>query len=64
MPIYTLYIEDDRYQVPTLLTEALADDLRALEFVTGLFAKSAHYLAVEIWDGDRQVTRSLRPETL
>ena len=63
MPIYTLYIEDDRYRVPTLLTEALVDDMRALDFAARLFAKSPHYVAVEIWDDDRQVARSLRPQS-
>ena len=62
MPIYTLYIEDDRYRVPTLLTEELVDDVRALAYMTQLFDKSRHYLAIEMWDGDRQVIRAARPQ--
>lgn len=61
MPIYTLYIEDDRYRVPTLLSEELADDIRALAYMAQLFAKSEHYKAIELWEGERQVVRSLRP---
>ena len=61
MPIYTLYIDDDRYRVPTLLSEELVDDTRALAYIGQLFGKSPHYLAIEVWDGERQVTRSERP---
>jgi hypothetical protein len=57
---YTLYIEDDRYRVPTLLSVELADDIEALAYMAKLFSKSEHYQAMEIWEGDRQVTRSDR----
>ena len=63
MPFYTLYIEDDRYLVPTLLSEELADDERATVYATRLFTKSGHYTAIDLWDGDRHVGRCLRPET-
>ncbi len=62
MPFYTLYIEDDRYLVPTLLSEELTDDARATVYATRLFAKSTHYKAIDLWDGDRHVGRCSRPE--
>ena len=61
MPIYTLYIEDDRYRVPSLLSEELANDAAALAYLEAVLAKSAHYLAIEMWDGDRQVVRRTMP---
>ena len=61
MKIYTLYIEDDRYSVPTLLTAELADDGRVVKYVTDLLASSVHYLAADIWDGDRLLQRLPRP---
>ena len=62
MIIYTLYIEDDRYRVPSLLSMELADDSLALAGAAELLAKSDHYQAIEIWDGDRLVARCARPE--
>ncbi len=59
MKIYTFYIDDDRYGVPTLLSEEKAGDAQALIFANQLFSKSEHYRAVEIWDEDRFVARSL-----
>jgi hypothetical protein len=56
--IYTLYIEDDRYSVPTLLTAELKDDVRVIQHTAELLRKSEHYLAVDIWDGDRHVART------
>jgi len=55
--IYTLYIEDDRYSVPTLLTAEMANDARMIEHSAEILRKSPHYLAVDIWDGDRRVAR-------
>ena len=55
--IYTLYIEDDRYSVPTLLTAELSDDRRALSYVANMLENSDHYRGGEIWDGDRRVGR-------
>ncbi|HUO22583.1 MAG TPA: hypothetical protein VMU59_08725 [Caulobacteraceae bacterium] len=62
MNIYTLYIEDDRYQVPSLLTVELAGDPEAMAHVDQLFARSAHYQAIEIWEEDRRVGRAVRPD--
>lgn len=61
MNIYTLYIDDDRYQVPTLMTVELDDDLGALAYIAQLFSKSRHYQAIEIWEEDRQVAHKTRP---
>jgi hypothetical protein len=61
MKIYTLYIVDDRYRVPTLLSEALSDDGCALDFARRLFHRSHHYRSIEIWDGDRAVASDLTP---
>jgi len=55
--IYTLYVEDDRYSVPTLLTAEMANDIRVIQHSSEILEKSPHYLAVDIWDGDRKVGR-------
>ncbi len=62
MKIYTLYIEDDRYSVPTLFTAELSGDERALSYTSEVLARSAHYLAVEIWEGDRRVGAKARAD--
>ncbi len=61
MTIYTFYIDDDRYRVPSLLSEALADDAHALKFAHQLFSRSDHYYSIEIWDDDRFVARDTKP---
>jgi hypothetical protein len=58
--IFTLYIEDDRYSVPTLFTVELRDDAEAMAHATGLMAGSSHYQSVDIWDGDRFIGRARR----
>lgn len=60
MKIYTFYIDDDRYRVPTLLSAEVADDAHALNFAHQLFSKSHHYGAIEIWDDERFVSREAR----
>jgi hypothetical protein len=62
MNLYTLYIEDDRYRVPTLMTAELADDETALAYVSTLLSSSSHYLSVEIWEGSRQLPHTLRAD--
>ncbi len=59
MKIFTLYIEDDRYSVPTLFTAELRDDAEAMAHAAELIEGSAHYLSVEIWDGDRFIGKAL-----
>jgi hypothetical protein len=53
--IYTLYIHDDRYSVPSLYMATLSDDARALEIARGRLANSTHYLKIEVLEGDRLV---------
>ena len=64
MKIYTLYIEDDRYSVPTLLTAEHSHDGGVMEYVGDLLGGSQHYLAADIWDGDRKVGRIERRDDL
>jgi hypothetical protein len=62
MKIYTLYIEDDRYSVPTLLTAEMPDDDRVMHYTADILSQSQHYLAVEVWDGDRRVGATMRDD--
>ncbi len=55
MKTYTLYVEDDRYAAPTLLTVEARDDERVRELAQRRLAESPHYLGVEIWEDDRLV---------
>ena len=55
MKIFTLYIEDDRYSVPTLVTAELGDDAAVMAHAAGLLEGARHYRSVEVWDGDRFV---------
>ena len=61
MKIYTLYIDDDRYRVPTLLGVELANDAEASAHVGRLLSQSEHYQAIEVWEDERQVERRLKP---
>ena len=58
--IYTLYIDDDRYRVPTLLSAEFGDDAGVIAHLADILAQSTHYQAVEAWDGDRLVARRQR----
>jgi hypothetical protein len=53
--VYTLYIADDRYSVPTIdiLMADRDDEARAL--AAARLASSQHYLSIEVWVGDRLV---------
>jgi hypothetical protein len=53
--MFTLYIEDDRYSVPTLVTAELRDDAEVMAHAAALLEGSAHYLSVEVWDSDRLI---------
>ena len=55
MKIFALYVDDDRYSVPTLFTAELPDDASVMAHAFDLLKSSPHYLAVEVWDGDRRV---------
>lgn len=54
---YTLYVQDGRYAVPTLLTVDSRDDDGARAFAQRHLQSSDHYRSVEIWDDERQVAR-------
>jgi len=56
--LFALYVDDDRYSVPTLFTAELQDDASAMTFASELLNNSRHYLAVEIWEGDRRVGKA------
>jgi len=60
--IFALYVEDDRYSVPTLLTVELRDDASAMAHASELLASSPHYLSIEIWDADRRVGKARGPK--
>ena len=55
MGAYILYVRDDRYATPTLLTAECRDDDDARAFARRHLQSSAHYIAVEIWDDERRV---------
>jgi hypothetical protein len=59
MQTYSLYIEDDRYSVPTLLFVDAADDASALRTAREKLAKP-HHMAIEVREGDRVVERVTR----
>ncbi|HLK26369.1 MAG TPA: hypothetical protein VKT30_17060 [Caulobacteraceae bacterium] len=59
--IYTLYIDDDRYSVPSLDAIDAGDDDAATELARARLASSPHYLAIELWDGERQIARLESP---
>jgi hypothetical protein len=51
---FTVYIEDDRYSVPTLNVISLSDDVRAREWAEGAMRENPHYRGVEVCeDGER-----------
>ena len=50
--IYTIYIHDDRYSVPTLDIINASTDAEAVAEATERLNASAHYNAIEIWLGD------------
>lgn len=53
--IYTIYIEDDRYSVPTIDILSADDDGHARVLAQGRLVSSPHYLSVEAWEDDRVV---------
>jgi hypothetical protein len=61
LKIYTLYVHDDRYSVPSLDAANVADDELALKIARGRLVASPHYRAIEIWEDDRFVGTVERP---
>jgi len=61
LKIYTLYIHDDRYSVPSLDAASAAEDALAEEVARARLVASPHYRAIEIWEDDRFVGKVERP---
>lgn len=55
MGVYTIYIEDDRYSVPTIDILTADDDARARVLAHGRLISSPHYLSAEVWEDERVV---------
>ena len=62
MKPYFLFVEDDRYTVPTLDTINAHDDERAIAHAAKRLAASSHYRAIEIWEDERLVARLTRAD--
>ena len=62
MNVYTLYVEDDRYSVPTIdiLTAVSDEDARQLAVLR--LASSPHYLSIAVWDDERFICEVPSPE--
>ena len=56
MRTYTLYIEDDRYSVPTLLFVSASDDASARRIAREKLS-DPHHLAVELREDERVICR-------
>jgi hypothetical protein len=57
LTIYVLYIEDDRYLVPTVDILTADSDSTAQALAIDRLANSPHYTSVEVWADDRYVFR-------
>lgn len=57
MKTYLLYVNDDRYSVPTLDTLIVRGDDRAIEIAAQRLASSPRYRSVEVWEDERLVCR-------
>jgi hypothetical protein len=60
MQTYCLYIEDDRYSVPTLLFIIAADDAEAQRIAAEKLSEP-HHLAVEVREVERELCRLVSP---
>jgi hypothetical protein len=58
LDIYTLYIEDDRYSVPTIDILTAETDEAARALAAQRLGSSPHYRSVEVWADDRYVWRT------
>lgn len=57
LDIYTIYIFDDRYSVPTLDILDARTEAEALAEAEAKLAASAHYQSIEIWTTDGLLAR-------
>jgi hypothetical protein len=53
--LFEIYVEDDRYAIPTLHLVVAADDRRAREIATKVLHESAHHTGVEVRLGARRI---------
>ena len=54
--VYTIYIEDDRYSVPTIDILMANDDAHVQRLAAGRLISSPHYIAIEVWQDERIVS--------
>jgi hypothetical protein len=62
LSVYTLYIEDDRYSVPTIDILWADSDEEAHALAARRLASSPHYLSIAVWDQDRFVCETPQGE--
>jgi hypothetical protein len=59
--LYTIYIEDDRYSVPTIDILTAADDEQACVQASQRLATSPHYRSIAVWEENRFVRELPEP---
>jgi hypothetical protein len=59
--VYTLYIEDDRYSVPSIDILMASSDEQAEELAGLRLASSPHYLSVAVWRDEQLVCELADP---
>jgi len=52
MSTFTFYIQDDRYEVPTMDFVIAQNEARARVRATERLLESTHHIAVEVYEGD------------
>lgn len=57
-PTFEIYVDDDRYAVPTLHLIAAEDEARAREIADRLLNENAHHLGAEVCFEDQVLFRS------
>ncbi len=57
MKAYRIFVFDRRLAEPIRLAAELRHDARAREFARERLASSAHYDAIEVWEGGSQLLR-------
>ncbi|HEY2709491.1 MAG TPA: hypothetical protein VGI95_15690 [Caulobacteraceae bacterium] len=64
MPDFEIYVEDDRYSVPTLYLITAASQAGALAMADDVWRSSDHHLSVELLqDGERLAVLGANPTT-
>ena len=58
---YALYVEDDRYTVPTLLFVTTTDEAAAERLARKKLRDSPHHLSVEVREADRLLFKLTPP---